>query len=203
MTSVQSGQPRPDRQRLSTVLRDCRSRHLLHCLQDGPLTVRDLAVTLAAAELGSGRPAVETDERRQYQSLLRHNYLPRLTDAGLLVRSGDGLVRLGPLPLDRFDVQFPPLEDPDHPSWPAAATVLGRPYRYSVVSQVAADDTVSLSALADRVAESTSLDTEATPRSLAVTLHHVDLPKLASVDLLEYDDVSRTVTRTPATETVL
>jgi len=203
MTSVQSGQPRPDRQRLSTVLRDCRSRYLLHCLQDGPLTVRDLAVTLAATELGCGRPAVETEERRQYRSLLRHNYLPRLTDAGLLVRSDSGLVRLGPLPLDRFDVEFPPLADPDHPSWPAAATVLGRPYRYSVVSAVAATDTISLSALADRVAESISFDAEATTRSLAVTLHHVDLPKLASVDLLEYDDASQTVAPTPQTKTVL
>jgi len=192
---------RPDRHRLSAALADQRSRRLLSCVRDGPATVRDLAVALAAAELGCARSAVTTADRQQYRRQLDHRYLPRLTDAGLLEWSPEGFVRDAPGVLDAFEVRFPPLDEPDHPAWPAAAAVLGRAYRYPLVGAVAEAESVSISELADRLADTDAA--AATARELAISLHHVDLPKLASVDLLSYDPDGRTVTSGAAIETVL
>lgn len=192
---------RPDRRQLSAALADQRSRHLLSCLQDGPATVRDLAVALAATELDCARSALTLSDRRQYRRQLDQRYLPRLTDAGLVDRSADGFVRYVPGTLAGFDVRFPSLAEPADPAWAAAAAVLGRPYRYSLVAALAEQNAVSLSRLTDRLA--TTDGVTATPRELAITCHHVDLPKLAAVDLLTYDADARTVTRGPAIETVL
>jgi len=197
---------RPDRHRLSVALADQRSRHLLACVRDGPATARDLAVALAAADLDCARSAVTAADRRQYRRQLDQHYLPRLTDAGLISFSPGGLVRYVPTVLDRFDVQFPPLTDPADHSWAAAAAVLGRSYRYPLVSAVAEAGSVSLSRLADQLAGSAAVadgEEPATPRDLTIALHHVDLPKLASVDLLTYDPDERTVASEPAIETVL
>ncbi len=193
--------PRPDRHRLSAILADRRARELLSSLEDGPATVRDLPIALAAVDLDCARSAVTAPDRRQYRRQLEHRYLPRLTDAGLITRSPDGLVRRAPAALDGFDVRFPPLDEPDHRTWTAAAAVLGRSYRYPLVSAVAEDESLSLSRLADRLANTGAAD--ATPRELAIALHHADLPKLAAVDLLTYEPADRTVGRTPKTATVL
>ncbi|MFC6756277.1 MULTISPECIES: DUF7344 domain-containing protein [Haloarcula] len=192
---------RPNRRQLSAALADQRSRHLLSCLQDSPATVRDLAVALAATELGCARSALTSADRRQYRRQLDQHYLPRLTDTGLLERSPDGFVRYVPETLARFDVRFPSLAEPTDPSWPAAAAVLRRPYRYSLVAALAEEESLSLSRLADRLADTDGFT--ATPRELAIACHHVDLPKLASVDLLTYDADTRTVTSGPAIEAVL
>ncbi len=192
---------RPDRRQLSAALTDQRSRHLLNCLQDSPASVRDLAVALAATELGCARSALTPADRRQHRRQLDQRYLPRLTDAGLLDRTPDGFVRFVPTVLDHFDVRFPPLSEPDHPSWAAAAAVLARAYRYPLLVAVAESESLSLSRLADRLA--TTDGVTRTPREFAISLHHVDLPKLASVDLLTYDADARTVTSGPAIETVL
>lgn len=194
---------RPDRHRLSATLADRRSRHLLACLQDRPVTTRDLVVTLAATDLGCARSAVTAADRRLYRRQLDHRYLPRLTDMGLVTDSPDGLVRYVPTALDHLDLRLPPLSEPDHPSWAAVAAVVGRSYRYPLLAVVAEQESVSLSRLVDRLAESAVADGEQTPRELAIACHHVDLPKLASVDLLTYDSDERTVSRAPAIETVL
>lgn len=197
----------PDRQQLSSILADRQSRRLLACLQAGPLTLRDLAVALAAAECDCARSAVTAADRRTYRRCLHHTYLPRLTDAGLVAHSPDGLVRFVPAPLDQFAVQFPALSEPDHESWSAAAMVLARAYRHPLLSSLAAaDDTLSLSALAERLVECEQPRLDSAPetaRTLAVSLHHVDLPKLASAGLLAYDPEERTVTATSETATVL
>jgi hypothetical protein len=197
---------RPDRHRLSAALVDRRSRYLLGCVQGGPATVRDLTVALAAAALDCAPSAVTAEDRQQYRRLLDHQHLPQLTDAGLVERSPDGLVRYVSTVLDGFAVRFPSLSDPDHPSWPAAAAVLGRSYRYPLVSAVAEAESVSLSRLADRLTESAAVDDgegPAPPRDLTIALHHVDLPKLAAVDLLTYDPDERIVASEPAIESVL
>lgn len=193
--------PRPDRHRLSATLTDRRARALLSYLGDGSATVRDLTIALASMDLDCARSAVTTSDRRQYRRRLEHRYLPRLSDVGLITRSPGGLVWQVPAALDGFDVRFPPLDEPDHPAWTAAAAVLGRSYRYPLVSAVAGDESLSLSRLAGRLVNTDAAD--ATPRELAVALHHADLPKLAAVDLLAYDPETRTVRRTPETETVL
>lgn len=193
---------RPDRHQLSTRVADRQTRHLLSCLQDGPATVRDLTVALAATDLGCARSALTSADRQQYRQQLEHRYLPGLADVGLVTRPPDGFVRSVPTVLDAFEVQFPSLDEPDHPSWSAAAAVLGRAYRYPLVSVVAERESVSLSRLADRLAR-TDAAAAKPPRELAIALHHVDLPKLAALDLLTYDPEARTVASTPGTETVL
>ncbi|MDS0280917.1 DUF7344 domain-containing protein [Haloarcula onubensis] len=193
---------RHDRFQLSTALADQRSRQLLSCLQDGPATVRDLAVALAASDLDCARSAVTATDRRQYHQQLDHRYLPRLNDVGLVTRSPDGFVEYVPTVLDGFEVEFPSLAEPTDPSWPAAAAVLGRAYRHSLVSLVAEVGSASLSQLTDQLAGADGTPGQR-PRELAITLHHVDLPKLAAVGLLNYDYESRTATRTADTETVL
>jgi len=195
---------RVDRHQLSVSLADRRSRWLLSCVQDGPATPRDLAVALAAADLDCTRSAVTTADRRQYRRQLDASQLPRLTDAGLLVRTPDGFLRGVPAALDHFEVRFPPLDEPAHPSWPAAAAVLGRSYRYPLVSAVAESGSVSLSRLAERLDGHPAVaDGPATARELAIACHHVDLPKLAAVDLLAYDPDARTVASGPDIEAVL
>ncbi|WP_324663352.1 DUF7344 domain-containing protein [Haloarcula sediminis] len=192
---------RPDRHRLSATLADRRARELLSHLSGGPATVRDLAVALAAAERGCARSAVTTADRRQYRRQFEHRHLPRLADAGLVTCTPGGLVRYVPTTLDRFEVQFPPLDEPDHPTWAAAAAVLGRSHRYPLVSIVDETESLSLSRLADRLVGTDA--TDATPSDLAIALHHADLPKLAAVDLLAYEPEGGTVRRTSETATVL
>jgi hypothetical protein len=206
MKIAQSGCSQTDRHQLSTILADRCSRRIIDCLQPGPLTARDLAVTLAADESDCARSAVGSADREEYRQLLEHSALPRLTDAGLVDRGSDGLLRYVPAALDQYEIQFPALDEPDHSSWPAVAAVLGRAYRHPLLSLVADSESVSLSRLAALLVETDSPalgESSATPRSLSVTLHHVDLPKLAAVDLLEYDTETRTATPTAATETVL
>jgi len=193
---------RPDRYQLSSALADRQVRYLVSCLRDGPATVRDLSVALAAADFDCARSAVTTADRQQYRVQLEHDYLPRLVDVGLVRHSSDGLVRYVPPALDHFEVRFPPLDEPDHPDWPAATAVVGRAYRYPLVSAVAECESISLSRLADRLV-GTDGERTASPRDLTIALHHVDLPKLASVDVLTYDAEARTVASTPETETVL
>lgn len=191
-----------DRHQLSASLADRRARHLLACLHDGPATVRDLTVALAATERGCARSAVTTADQRQYRHQLDHHYLPGLRAVGLLTQSADGFVRSVPGTLDQFEVQFPPLDEPDHADWAAATAVVGRAYRYPLVSAVAECESISLSRLADRLAGTDGRWTSS-PRDLAIALHHADLPKLAAVDLLTYDAESRAVAHTPGTDAVL
>ena len=189
---------RPDRHKLSVTLADRRTRYLVSRLQDGPATVRDLSIALAAADLDCAHSDVATADRQQYRRRLEHHQLPRLTDVGLVTYPLDGFVRYVPTALDHFDVRFPSLAEPDHPSWAAVAAVLGRAYRYPLVSAVAEADSISLFRLANRLA-----GPDGTPREFAVALHHVDLPQLTAVDLLTYDPESRTVANTAETESVL
>ncbi|MDS0260618.1 hypothetical protein NDI56_14525 [Haloarcula sp. S1CR25-12] len=206
MKIAQSGCPSPDRHQLSSLLADRRTRRILDALETGPATARDLAVALAADDLDCARSAVSADDREQYRRTLEYNYLSRLTDAGLLEQAPDGLIRRDPTALDSYEIQFPALDEPDHPAWPAAAAVVGRAYRYPLLSLVADEGDVSLPCLADRLLQTPShavAEAMTNQRALAVALHHVDLPKLAAVDLLTYDTETRTVAATPETETVL
>lgn len=79
--------------------------------------------------------------------------------------------------------------------------VLSHPRCRQVVTQLSADPAPStltdlvaaLRALDDSTSESHTDD--ATSESLAISLHHVHLPKLAAAGLVEYDPTSRTLAR--------
>jgi len=203
MKTVQSECPAPDRKRLSAVLSDDRARHLLGCLQSGPSSPSDLAVSLAATERGCTPSAVPPAVKRRYQQQLHHDFLPRLEAADLIERTANGLARLDPVRTESFDVTLPDFDEPEDPSWTAAAAVLARPYRYRVLSLLTeAEGQVSLSALAADLAHAEP-DVTDTPRSLSISLHHVDLPKLAEVGLVTYDHEAHTVAATPAARALL
>lgn len=203
MRAVQSECPGPDRQRLSAIFSDATARRLLSCLQSGPATPGDLATSLAAADRDCPPAAVRPEDQRRYRQRLYHDHLPRLEAADLVDRPAGELVRLIPVPSDRFDVSLPAFDEPDDPNWPAAAAVLARPYRYPLLSLlVDADDPVPLSVLAGNLAESDPESAEPS-RDLSVALHHVDLPKLADVGVVSYDTETTTAVATPNARSLL
>lgn len=203
MQTAQSDCPAPDRQHLSAVLSDDRTRHLLGCLQSGPSSPAALATALAATERECAPAAVPPAVEQRYRARIHHDYLPRLEAAGLIARTGDGRIRLEPVRTDHFDVSLPDFDEPAEPSWTAAAAVLARPYRHRLLSLLAdAGGPVSVSSLAADLARAEPALADI-PRPLSVTLHHVDLPKLAAVELVTYDADDKTATATPAAQSLL
>lgn len=187
----------------SSILVDARHRQLLAAIQGGsaPLTERDLAVHLAAQEADKSPSAVTKRERKEAQIALHHRYLPKMDQAGLIERQGDGYVATGQLPLEDLDRELPRTDDPGVQSWEALGALLARPRRQDIVS-ILADrrDPITLEDLASEVAQDQRSRTtdggEAVP-GLQATLHHVDLPTLDDVGLIDYDREKKTITRGP------
>ena len=192
----------PDTQLLSTILSDVRQRRILSILADQacPLTERDLAVQLAAHELGKSPSEVSASERRSREIALHHQKLPMLDSAGLIERTSAGisLVPWFPIDVDSYGVSVPPADAPEDPAWELLAAVVKCPYRQHVVSMVdEATDPSPLEDLASELAEheqyQTGSESSAYDRFM-MRLHHVDLPKLDALGVLDYDHLERTVT---------
>lgn len=186
----------------SAILADRRQRALLARLLDsgGPLTERDLAVELAARELGRAPPDVTEADLRQFRANLHHRYLPKLEAIGWIERTTGGVVATERLSFERTRLSLPAVDADDGPPWDALATLLGRPWRRDVVAIVAdRDRPISLDRLADELAaleRPARVPDGAERRStLVVTLHHVDLPKLSAVGFVEYDADAKLVAR--------
>jgi len=209
MKISQNNCSKSDRQTLSAILANERSRQLLAYLKtEGASTVRDIAVSLAATEQNCPPSELSAPAIKNWQTELQHNYLPRLEAANLIDCQVDGHVRYISAPLDRFDVELPAISEPTDPSWDGATAVLARSYRQQLLSLVVdADGPISLLQLAGRLAEAepdaVTAATVETPQAVSVVLHHIDLPKLDDIGLLEYDCESRTITATPAGERLL
>lgn len=192
----------PDTQLLSTILSDVRQRRILSLLaeQSSTLTQRDLAVQLAARELERPPSQVPESERKSCEIALHHQKLPKLAAAGLIERTSAGisLVPWFPIDLEAYGVSVPPADAPEDPGWDLLAAVLKRPYRQHVVSMVAeATDPISLDTLASTLAEHDQFQLDAAgPEQdrFSLWLHHVDLPKLDALGVLEYDYQAQTVT---------
>ncbi|MFB6256650.1 MAG: hypothetical protein ABEH58_08015 [Haloplanus sp.] len=172
----------------SAVVADPRQRRILSILGSQPTTTDELVRRLASAEHDADSRSIRLD--------LRNRCLPSLEAVGWIDRLPDG-IRLDH-PLSSVDISTPPLGVPDDPAWPVVSALLARPSR-RVILLVIADHDGRLS-LADLAAELRSRDDVVQPaddRRLPVALHHVDLPKLAAIGVIEYDPDARTVTRTP------
>lgn len=190
----------------SSILGAPRQRRILSILRERsrPTTVDELHARLASDEGEASADATEMDPRA-LRTDLEHRCLPKLVAAGWIERRPAGYVVADPLPLEPDRLSLPDLRDPAHPSWDAAAVLLARPRRQDVLSVVAdRSDRLTVSELAatlrDRERSSTTDERDPTLRT---RLHHVDLPVLDDVGLVEYDPDERTVAPAPRLPTCL
>jgi len=201
------GAPRPRRDEdvdhlvRSSIVGDLRQRQILSLLVDRgrPLTERELTVRLLERERGLTPAAVTEAELEPIRVDLRHRCLPQLEAAGWIERRPDG-VAIDERPAVEFEgLSLPDLRAPEDPAWDAVSTLLARPYRTDVLALLADRDhdtdlTGLVTALRERHTASPLPDDD---RDLRISLHHVDLPKLASTGLVAYDPPARTVAPTP------
>lgn len=192
----------------SPILADTRHRRILSLLlnRSHPLTERDLSVQLTARETGADPGDIDEEDHQSVRVALHHQCLPKLESEGWIKRHQEGFVAAEPLPVSDDDSPLPDLHDLDHPFWEAVGALLARPRRQDLVTIVAGRrDPLTLAELATALPEHSdgSWPGEgcADEPTLFSTLHHVDLPKLAEVGLIEYDPDEKTITRTRTLET--
>lgn len=177
----------------ASILGSPRQRRVLSMLRDRsrPLTPDELAAGLVTADPS----AVSEAERESVRVDLRHRCLPKLEAAGWIERRSDGFVVDEPLPVERLDLSIPSLRDPEHPSWEEVSVLLARPIRREILSIVADQrERLTVDELAATLRKrGVSSDGG---RPLSIALHHVDLPTLADVGVVEYDRDERTVAAT-------
>ncbi|AZH26552.1 DUF7344 domain-containing protein [Haloplanus aerogenes] len=183
----------------ASILDDRRQRRILAVLLDRahPMTVHELGVHLVARANGIAPSDVTETECQSVRMDLRHRCLPKLASVGWIDSQPEGIVA------DDFSVETavlspPDLRNPDHPFWDVVSVVLARPYRQDLVSLVADRSApVTVDELAtELLVRETSATLPDDNRRLAIALHHIDLPKLASVGVIEYDPDERTVAPT-------
>ena len=181
----------------SAIIADPRQRRILSILESRarPTTVDELGRRLDAVERGD-EAVVNDADRRSIRLDLRNRCLPSLEAVGWIDRQPDG-IRLDD-PLSAVDLSLPPLQAPDDPAWPVVSALLARPSRQAILSVVADHDgRLSLADLAAELRARADVIQPDDDRRLPVTLHHVDLPKLAAIGVVEYDPDARTVAPTP------
>jgi hypothetical protein len=178
----------------ASILGAPRQRRILSILREHsrPTTVDELGVRLAADAPSDATEA----ELEPIRADLRHRCLPKLESAGWIERCPEGYRLDEPLPLGTERLSLPPLEEPEHPSWEVASVLLARPYRQDILSIVGdRRDPLTVTELATELRGCGAFSAD--ERNLAINLHHVDLPTLADLGVLEYDRDDRTVERTP------
>jgi hypothetical protein len=181
----------------SAILADPRQRRILSILASRarPTTVDDLGRRLAATERGD-EAVVDDADRRSIRLDLRNRCLPSLEAVGWIDRRSDG-IRLDD-PLSAVDLSPPSLQAPDDPAWPVVSALLARPSRRAILSVVVDHDgRLSLADLAAELRVRADVIRPDDDRRLPIALHHVDLPKLAAIGVVEYDPDARTVAPTP------
>jgi hypothetical protein len=198
------GEPRPlpggrGRHERSSILADRRQRRVLSVLASvsQPMTVDELCRRLAARDGDDDTTAGSTRESIRID--LRHRCLPSLGAVGWIERRPDG-IRLGEQPVpESVPFSTPPLRTPDDPLWDVVSALLARPYRRHVLVVVAErDGSLTVEELAVELRG--VVDDE---RTLPITLHHTDLPKLDALGALEYDRNGRAAAPTDRLSTYL
>jgi len=182
----------------SSVLTDPRQRRVLEILEERshPMTVRDLAVRLAAEAADTPPATVAEEQRRRVRIDLYHRCLPKLEAAGWVDRRPNGVVVADSPPVDG-EVGRELRECGGE----VVRALCTRPRRRDVLSIVdSAVERLTLAGLATELAECDQsawrTDRHHNERRLRETLHHIDLPALSQLGLLNYDAVEKTVTRT-------
>lgn len=192
----------------SAILADPRKRRVLALLleQSGPIPKRDLASHLTAREAKT-LPSVMTEQaHRRILIDLSHRCLPELEAAGWIERRPAGIVTTEQVPVEGMDGWLSRGDDSDVP-WDALAALLAHPRRQHIVSIIAKHsqplplDELGTALMASEQASRTT-DRDGDKSTLLTTLHHVDLPTLEEVGLIEYDRDEKTITRYRSLETV-
>jgi len=202
MSACMDGEPRPlpggrGRHERSSILADRRQRRVLSVLASAsrPVTVDELCHRLAAMDregaetAGSSLESIRTD--------LHHRCLPSLEAVGWLERRPDGLRLDEPLFDGSLPFSLPALRKPDDPIWELVSALLARPYRTRLLVAIAEHDGYLT---VEELAATLQGQDE---RTLRITLHHVDLPKLAAVGPVAYDRDGRAAAPTDRLSTSL
>lgn len=193
----------------SSILVDSRQRLVLSILSDQshPMAERDLSLQVTAQETGKELAELTEEEHEPIRVDLYHRCLPKLEAVGWIERCSRGVITTESFSAWERDLSTPGLQNPDHPFWEAIGALLARPRRAELISIIADRPRISLEGLATELAGSGpgswTDEQRESERSLLSTLHHLDLPKLAEIGLIEYDHDEETITRTPTLLTLV
>lgn len=180
-----------DRRRVLAVLGDT----------DGPLSEERLARRLEASATGVAVEAATPAACRKRRIQLRHAILPALTASGLVERAPGGIElsredwwERG---LEGFDGL--PLSEPAHPAWDALVALERAFHGQRLLECFAAEPSPRpVGELARELAAAGEGDIE----SIQTRLSHADIPRLADLDVLEFDRETRAVRPGSAFDTV-
>lgn len=190
----------------SSVLADSRLRRVLSILSDRshPMTVRDLAVQLTTQQADTAPADVSENDHHRVRVDLHHRCLPKLEAVGLIERHPEGIIATESQPFEDEDLLLPDLRDAENLPREAVSALLVRPRRQDLVSVIASQrHRLTLEELATELVERDHTEWTAEQRESECTLHHIDLPRLTEVGLIEYDSTERTITRTHALMTLV
>lgn len=183
------------------VVADTRQRRVLSLVLDltGSVVVRDIAVGLAAREADARPSTVPESAVRDVLIDLHHRCLPKLEAEGLIERRPAGIVEAGDRLLEEVEVEVSDRCGPEVPSWDELAALLDNPLRWqAILVSGHRGRPVSLAELASELTDATrsaSAPGDDEDR-LRLMLHHVHLPRLSDVGLVDYDTAARTVVAT-------
>ncbi|MBX0286286.1 hypothetical protein EGH22_08105 [Halomicroarcula sp. F28] len=190
----------------ASILGDVRYRRILAILLDRfqPVPSRELSVQVAAREADIPPSEVPETECESVRMELEHRYLSKLERVGWVDRTPDGLTATAPRPAPRDVLSLPSLREPEHPHWDPVSTLLARPYRIAVAALLAdRQQPLALAQLAEQLREHEQEYSLPARQRLRLQLYHVDLPKLADADLVEFDSAEQTVARTSLTSDII
>lgn len=171
-------------------------RAILTCLWlHGDLDLHDLATRVVSRRRGVPVADVPAERRQRLIADLHHRYLPRLAAVDLVERDGDAV---SPSIGARSPIgRLMPLDAGSGAdgTWEAVAALLAEDCRRRIVAALDdAEGALAVRPLAEILAAAERSDGPTTDDpvwSLAVALHHVHLPRLADVGVIEYDPDAR------------
>lgn len=182
------------------VVADTRHRHVLSAVlnRSGSIVVRDLAVGLAAREADASPSNLPESAVQDALIDLHHRCLPKLEAEGLIKRRPAGTVEADDRLHEEVEVSLPDRCGPEVPSWDELAALFDSPRRWhAVLVSAERGRPVSLDELATELADvRRSGSAPGEDERLRTKLHHVDLPRLSDVGLVDYDAAERTVVAT-------
>ncbi|MFB6301542.1 MAG: hypothetical protein ABEH78_01575 [Haloferacaceae archaeon] len=174
----------------SSILGDPRQRRTLSILLDRsePITVHELGVRIAAREADVAPSDATEADSQSIRKDLYHRCLPKLQAVGWIERRSGGIIADEPLHLENGTLSLPDLREPEHPAWEAISVLLARPYRQDLASIIAERcPRIALEELTTELLTRGRVRWTRSEDALSSRLHHVDLPKLAEVGVVEYD----------------
>lgn len=166
--------------------------------ESGPLSMASLADRVAARRLDVAPGSVTEEAHERAAVGLHHNHLPKLSDAGFVELAEDDDATMVSLTHRIESDRIRDLIESAQGSWEELNALLGEDRRRHVVTLLlSADGPLALDEIAKRIAERECSEVDATDgehlESIRVSLHHLHLPTLTEVGILDYDPETRFV----------